>query len=141
LSGGGPAAYVISTTGGTGRLAGISVASLRPVRPWRVPSRSELLPVSEAQSCCICGDGDWRWLRLLLNAPAWVQEVGWFANWFVAVCQPCEQVWDNDEALRLRWEMNGEHQAGAVPDFDEYRRVVSAMQSEPPLRRAVAVAV
>lgn len=98
-----------------------------------------MLPVSEAQSCAICGDRDWRWLYLLLNAPEWVQERRWFANWFIAVCEPCHQVWDENDALRLRWEMNDEIQDfDAVPDFDEYRRVVSAMQSEPPLPRATA---
>ena len=100
------------------------------MRPWRIPSRSELLPVSVAQSCAICADGDWQWLYLLLNAPDWVQERGWFTNWFIAVCEPCHRTWENGDALRVRWDMSDEHQdADAVPDFSEYRRVVAAMQS------------
>src|SRR4051812_9874488 len=83
-----------------------SGATLRTVRPWRVPRRSELLPVSDAQSCAICGDGDWQWLYLLLNAPEWVQELDWFANWSIALCDPCHDAWDDDGALRVRWEMN-----------------------------------
>ena len=99
-----------------------------------------MLPVSDAQSCAICGDEDWQWLYPLLNAPEWVQELGWFANWFLAVCDSCHQGWDDDGALRTRWAMNDEHQDfDAVPDFNEYRRVVAAMQSEPPLPRATAV--
>lgn len=114
---------------------------MRLVRPWRVPSRNELLPVSEAQSCAICGDADWRWLYLLLNAPQWVQECGWFANWFIATCDSCHQAWGDDDTLRMRWKLNDEHHdPDDVPDFDEYRRVIAAMQSEPPMPRAAAVA-
>lgn len=100
-----------------------------------------MLPVSGAQSCAICGDGDWQWLYLLLNAPEWVQELDWFANWFIAVCNPCHEAWEDDGLLRVRWEMNDEHQDfKPLPDFNEYRRVVAAMQSERPLPRSTAVA-
>ena len=113
---------------------------MRSVRSWRVPSRSEVLPISDGQSCAICSDDAWQWIYLLLNAPQWVQERGWFGNWFIALCEPCHQLWDDDDAIRLRWELNDEHQdPEALPDFNEYRRVVAAMRSEPALPRALAV--
>ena len=105
--------------------------------PWQVPSKRELLPVSELQSCAICGQGDGKWLHLLLNAPAWVQELGWFANWFITTCGTCQRLWNDDDALLVRWRMNDDDHAGR--GFEEYRRVIAAMQSEPPLPRLDAV--
>lgn len=87
----------------------------------------------------MCGDVAWQWVYLLLDAPQWVQERGWFANWFIVVCDACHEAWGDDEALRVRWDLNDAHaDPGRVPDFDEYRRVVAAMQSEPPLSRVQA---
>ena len=116
-----------------------------PVRmsAWRIPDREEILPVSTAQSCAICGTNDWSWLILLLNAPDWVQQRGWFANWFIALCDDCHEPWEQgrDDVLRSRWNTNEEHalQHGG-PGFDEYREVVVAMQSEPAVERSVATA-
>lgn len=84
------------------------------------------MPVSELQSCAICGDGDGEWLRLLLNAPEWVQELGWFANWFITTCGTCQRLWNDDDH--------------AGRGFEGYRRVIAAMQSEPPLPRLDALA-
>ena len=93
---------------------------------WQIPSKGELLPVSELQSGAICGEGDWKWLHLLLNAPEWVQELGWLANWFITTCGTCQRLWNDDDH--------------AGRGFEEYRRVIAAMQSEPPLPRLDAVA-
>ena len=105
---------------------------------WQIPSKGELLPVSELQSGAICGEGDWKWLHFLLNAPEWVQELGWLANWFITTCGTCQRLWNDDDAFLVRWRMNDDDHAGR--GFEEYRRVIAAMQSEPPLPRLDAVA-
>ena len=108
---------------------------------WRIPTRAEILPVSGAQSCAVCGARDWSWLYLLLNAPDWVQRRGWFASWFVVMCDGCQAAWEqgSEEVLRVRWALNDAHTDGpSGPGLDEWRDVVTAMQSEPPMTRAAA---
>jgi hypothetical protein len=98
--------------------------------------------VDEEQHCAICGCPEWSWLLLLLRAPEWVQQLGWFANWFVALCDDCADAWERraEDLLRSRWEASAEREFGGGPDFDEYRAVLLAMQSDPPLPRSAVTA-
>ena len=106
---------------------------------WSIPSRGSILPASADQSCAVCGSRDWSWFYLLLRAPEWVQRRGWFANWFMVLCDDCHVEWERglEGPLRNRWESNAEPLGR--PSFEEYREVVLAMQSEPPLTRAAAI--
>jgi hypothetical protein len=59
-----------------------------------VPVRDEIVPLSDPQSCAVCSAQDWSWLYLLLTAQEWVQGLGWFANWFVVLCDECHEAWE-----------------------------------------------
>jgi hypothetical protein len=98
--------------------------------------------VDEQQHCPICGGSEWSWLLLLLRAPEWVQHLGWFGNWFVALCDDCAAAWqqEDDDVLRARWEGSPDREFVGGPDFEEYRAVLLAMQSEPPLPRSAVTA-
>lgn len=103
---------------------------------WMVPARETVLPIEPEQRCAVCGSENWASALLLLSAPAWVQQTGWFANWFVVLCSSCLSAWDVDDvpALQQRWDLHPDR--GQRRSLQEWLPVVQAMQSEPPLTRA-----
>jgi hypothetical protein len=102
---------------------------------WQVPARESLLPVLPEQSCAVCGSTDWAWLYWLLSAPGRVQNSGWFPNWFVVLCAPCQQNWAAADRAALAAAWSRWH-GDTAPGLDDYWSVVNAMQSQPPQPRS-----
>jgi hypothetical protein len=74
---------------------------------------------------------------LLLDAPQWVQELPWVINWFVAVCDSCNQAFlVGDDGVLAAARNVGDRLS--AEHLSEVLKVIRVRMSEPPVARELA---